>query len=141
MFDIYTSVVMRFSDTKLTNLAYDAEAANQEEFEPLIIKRPKLVTAGETGRLLNQGIGYSKLYYSYYKYEFTLSADQITDNVAIEFLENFKKAICKYIIFNKGGNLSAYNYVEVIEDFGEMPIDYLDDIQFMPEIKFTMNSI
>lgn len=129
-----SSIALMFSNEVLNSLEYNATAENQETFVPVWVSNPLPTTEGVKGRLLN-GRGYSHIFYSFNKIDIVVSADEI-DTSVLEFLKQFWAAPFKYIsIGNKNGTNS--NYIEVFTEHGDMPIEYIDDLIDLPEIKLS----
>lgn len=127
-------IALRFSSSALSSLEYNSGADNQTVFNPVWVSNPIPSTNGVKGRLLN-GRGYSHIFYSFNKIDIVISADEI-DSVAFEFLKQFWASQYKYIsIENNDGTNS--NYIEVFTEHGDMPIEYIDELIDLPEIKLS----
>ena len=128
------NIVLRYSSEVLSNLEYDGTAENQKSFIPVWVSNPLPSTEGVKGRLLN-GRGYSHIFYSFNKIDIVISADEI-DQVALDFLKQFWVAPFKYISIENSDNTNT-NYIEVFTEHGDMPIEYIDELIDLPEIKLS----
>lgn len=127
-------IALRYSDVVLSSLEYNTNADNQTVFNPVWVSNPIPTTNGVKGRLLN-GRGYSHIFYSFNRIEIVISADEI-DNVAFEFLKQFWTSPLKYISIENSNGTNT-NYIEVFTEHGDMPIEYIDELIDLPEIKLS----
>lgn len=135
-------IALRYGNTALSGLEYNSTAENQIVFNPVWVSNPIPTTNGVKGRLLN-GRGYSHIYYSFNKIDVIISADEI-DSAVFQFLKMFWVSPFKYISIVSDsepdvvGGVSTYsNYIEVFTEHGDMPIEYIDELIDLPEIKLS----
>lgn len=135
--DIYYKIVLRYSDTPITSLDYDSGATNQAEFECTFISPPIKSVVQDSGRLLN-GRGYSHKLYATTEYDVDISANDLNNQTDIDYIQNWWISPYKYAIFYKTGQLSTYDYVEVMTDGGRCPFEFMENIVMLPEVKFKL---
>lgn len=128
-------IAFRFSNTKLTNLAFVENAQDQLTFETVKCTDPIVNTTEETGILLN-GRKYNHLLYKHRDIEVVISSDEI-DNDVFEFLQFFWVARFKYISLYKDSIWG--NYVQVMTESGKFPLSYIDDIRELREVSFNLS--
>ncbi|MBX3045288.1 MAG: hypothetical protein KIT33_12580 [Candidatus Kapabacteria bacterium] len=126
-------ITLRFSNEKLSTLVYDSEAVNQLSFETIRLTDPMPVGINEEGILLN-GRKYSHKLYAHNEIEFTITTDELSTN-AIEFLKSYYLSNYQYISLYSS---SWGNYIKVITEGGKFPLDYQNDIKYLPEIKMKL---
>ena len=129
-------VALRISDEKLSALTYNGSlpTAQQRLFNPISLLRPKIESIEEKGRL-NNGRNYSHLLHIQRQHEIVISSDELDDE-RFTFLESFWIAPYKYLSTNNGTSWS--NYVEVFTESGEFPVEFIEGIEYLPEVKLLL---
>ena len=117
---------------------YNANANDQKSFFTISLLPPYINTVTDTGRALN-GRLYSNLLYRFKEYEIIISADELADTTNREFMESFFGANYKYISFYESNAWG--DYIEVSNDAGRIPLEYLDGIEYLPEIKIKLIAV
>lgn len=128
-------IALRYSDEKLTSLAFDENALNQELFETVKCTDLLVNTTEESGILLN-GRKFNHILYCHKDIEVIISADEI-DSDTLAFLQSFWTARFKYISIYKNSIWSSY--VQVMTESGKFPLSYIDDIRDLPEVSFNLS--
>jgi hypothetical protein len=127
-------IALRYTEENLSSMTFDSVATNQKTYETIRMTAPIPVVVRENGILLN-GRQYSHHLYSHNEIEITISTDELSTS-DIDFLINFYKSNYQYISIN---NITFGNYIKVITEAGKFPLEYLNDIKYLPEIKFKLN--
>ena len=130
-------IALRYSTSKLSNLAYDSGATNQALFYPAEWTKPLIETFEDKGKLLN-GNNYSHLLYKHYNYNLIISTDEIQSS-DITFLENFWQAQFKYIAVKESTTFG--NYVRVNTEGGPIPFTFIENIEFLPEFTLKLQTM
>lgn len=131
-------VALHYSSTALTSLTWNNTATEQLKFYTLSFVPPYVNTVVDTGRTLN-GKGYSNTLYKYKEYELIISADELSDTNNQAFINSFYSANYKYISIYNGTTWSSY--IEVMTDGGKIPLEYLDGLEYFPELKIKLTAV
>jgi hypothetical protein len=128
-------IVLRHSTTILSSLTYASGATNQK-----ILDTVKL-TANIPKIEIDAGILLSKRRYShslgtYNTYDVVISADELKTVANLDFVKAWFSAPYKYIALPSG--VTYTNYIEVISESGDLPIQYIEDIIYLPEIELKL---
>ncbi len=129
------NVALKYSGTKLNNLVFDINAIQQKIFNNLNISKPFINNTVESGISLN-GKKYSHLLYKHIEYDVTFSADTL-DSSGVSFIENWRSSLFKYLSVEIDGSFT--NYFEVIIEGGRLPLTFLENLEYLPEISFTIS--
>lgn len=135
-------ITLRYSDTLLSSLTYDAEATNQREFDPVKILPPYPMQKKVSGIMLN-GRQYNHISHTHLRFDFTISADELYEwddmitshgilSDSMDFLRKFLTARCKYI-----SHPSEEDYIEVVNP-DDIDVSYVDDIIYLPEFHIVL---
>lgn len=127
-------IAFLYSSTKLTDLAFSNAASNQYKFEAAVLTRPIESTSKVSGDNLN-GSGYYHVKFSKKERDVTISADEL-DDTKCAFFNNWFKAKFAYISIYNGTSWS--NYIRVRTTDGRVPISFIDGINDLPELSFTI---
>jgi hypothetical protein len=137
MTTIFKNVLFRYETTPLTSLVYDSTATNQKTFNCIMIDYNPNV-AIDKGRLMN-GKGFAHSLYNFLSWDISIGADEI-DQTNLDFLSDFWTAGYKYILPSVSTSYSG-NYKLVGTDGGKLPVERLDDLVFLKEIKFNFEEL
>ena len=135
-------MILRYSDTPLTSLTFSGTATEQYEFDPAINLPPVPVQELVQGKLLS-GRRYSHILYTHLLFDFTISADELSEigdiDTPIEmpaskaFIRDFILAKYKYISYPAGSN-----YIEVIKEGNGIEVTYIEDYIYLPEFRLQL---
>lgn len=103
-----------------------------ESFEPLSCI-PKLTTDAVTGTTLRSNL-YEHTGAARRGYEIIIGADSILDEETMDFLENWFYDGSRELSFN------GTDYFKVFIKPGDFPVDFVEAIKFLPQVKFTCQS-
>lgn len=138
-----STIILRYSDTPLTSLTFSGTATEQYEFDPAINLPPVPVQELVQGKLLS-GRRYSHILYTHLLFDFTISADELSDVIDITdtpdvmpaskaFIRDFILAKYKYISYPAGSN-----YIEVIKEGNGIEVTYIEDYIYLPEFRLQL---
>lgn len=127
--------------TPLPVFTYNGGYSDQEEFITTSYHDPKPLTEKLQTNLLN-GRKVNHIRWTHLQYDFEISADEITAAIKT-FLENFWQANHLYISINTGTPASPVwaDYKEVEVPPGVFPLDYLQNLDVLPEIPLNLITI
>ncbi len=128
-------IALRYSDSKLTELAFDQNAENQNMFDTVKCTDIIVNTTEESGILLN-GRKFNHLLYKHKDIEIVISSDEISTDI-LEFLQEYWSARFNYISLQKDSTWG--NYVQIMTESGKFPLSYIDDIRDLPEVSFNFS--
>jgi len=132
-------IALRYGDERLTSLAFDENASNQELFETVKCTDLLVNKTEESGILLN-GRKFNHILYCHKDIEIIISADEIYHSTILDFLQNFWISRYKYIAIYKNSTWS--NYMQVITtESGRFPISYIDEIRDLPEVTLYLSCV
>jgi hypothetical protein len=134
---VTTEIVLMYRDTVLTNLAYNADEANQTEFMTIDAKEPVLERVYVEGRTL-RGRGYQSIKHEYYKHKVVISANEL-DYTNYTFIKAWWNAKYKYIAYRTGNSFG--NYHEVMLDDTSLPVQYIDNLINFKEITLSLTNV
>lgn len=137
-----STIILRYSNTPLGSLTFSGTATEQHEFDPAINLPPLPVQELAQGKLLN-GRRYSHILYTHLLFDFTISADELTDIGDLDtpevmpaskaFLRDFLLAKYKYISYPAGSN-----YIEVIKEGNAIEVTYIEEYIYLPEFRLQL---
>lgn len=137
-----STIILRYSDTPLTSLTFSGTATEQYEFDPAINLPPVPVQELVQGKLLS-GRRYSHILYTHLLFDFTISADELSEigdiDTPIEmpaskaFIRDFILAKYKYISYP-----AESNYIEVIKEGNGIEVTYIEDYIYLPEFRLQL---
>ncbi len=126
-------IALAYSDTIFTGLEFDEDLATQKLFETIKLTEPTITTTRVQGTLLNGRVYDHKLYTRKF-IEVTISSNEINTSI-LSFLQTFWDSNFKYIaLFND----DPMYYVQVYTDGGDFPVEYVEDIKYLPEISLKL---
>jgi hypothetical protein len=132
-----SAFALRYSNTLLTDLAFDSEAVNQVEYEGIEFFPPKIKVEAITGTT-KRGRRFQHNKFILKDYNLVISSDEIDDDCL--FLKSFWEATYKYIAVYNESYLSVggwNNYELVVTAGGEFPVSFDEDLIF-PEVALTL---
>lgn len=126
-------------------LRYKTSAAGAwttEEFDELV-REDRDITEGRKGRTLG-GRGYAHVLYTYRTWTVTLSADTImvlVDPLSSRrtFMKAFFRAPFKEMSLEDEPDVD--DWIAVITEPGEEPVEFLENHRWLPEYSFTLESV
>lgn len=128
------NIAFKYNNAKLSNLTFDINATQQKIFNNINLSKPFINHTVESGISLN-GKKYSHLLYKHKEYDITISADTL-DNNGVDFIEDWRSSDYKYISIEIDGIFT--DYFEVIIEGGRLPLTFIDNLENLPELTFTI---
>lgn len=128
---------LRYDDEPLSSLTFNGSAELQQTFDPVECFPPLPIQEKTVGVTLN-GIRYSHTLYQHLRFDFIIGADELSSGTALmgdakEFVRKFFLAQHKYISYPTGAD-----YLEVVSEQKEMPVSYMENLIYLPEIAFSL---
>lgn len=133
-------IALAYSDTIFTELDFDEDLTEQQLFETIKLTDPIIATTRVQGTLLNGRVYDHKLYTRKF-IEVTISSNEITTAI-LSFLQAFWDSNFKYISINTEDPIYSTfeyaDYIQVYTDSGDFPVEYNEDIKYLPEVTFKL---
>lgn len=123
---------------KYVTLAY-GEAKTAMILKPLKLYPATVNCSNVSGRTLS-GRAYSHVLYSYLSNTIVFAPDVLTPE-AIAHIKEWYKSRQKYIKIVETQDDTSGEFIEVICRDGSLPINYIDDLNFFPEITINLEYV
>lgn len=124
-------ITLAYSEEPFVSLAYDSDYEFQSEFNTLKYYETP-ITGVISGRTL-RGRQFEHLIYRDTEFTIVISADELISSVKRNFIKEFWEAGHKYI-------RTDGDYIQVFSGGGTLPIEYINDNKYLPEITLRMTS-
>jgi hypothetical protein len=129
---------LRYSATKLSSLVYDGEALNQYTFYGSKCLPAINEQSSENPILLN-GKKIKNVFYKHRRWtDVIISADELGENELSFFYSLFD---APFIYISEKSGTSWGNYIRIVFDDSKLPLSYLDDKIYLPQLTLNFSSV